>query len=459
VRRRSALVTVLVLLTTALAAAPAHAEDNGAIRGRVTNESGAPIAGVRAALWRFLPHLVGTGNDDDGADDGWVPVYTYALTATDGTYVMTGLARGLYTLHFYEVNDERTYADQWYGGAVEFSAAKSFYVVYDGTSIGKDAVLAKGAHVTGRVTADPDQSVAWLRVSLYRRSLDGSYERRSFTSVRADDPAGVDVAFALGPIPAGTYRLGVGEVAGWDEEQPPEREYWNDKPSFASADDFVVAAGTVHSGLDVHLTAAGPPPAIENTSLPRITGMPSVGRTLGITIGQWSTTPGPVSFQWFVAGTPVPGATASTFVPRASDIGKTVVATATATAPGLTPTTSASTATVPVGAGRIEWQDVAHLVGKARVGKRLAVRMRFLPSDAAASYQWSVDGERVRGWDGRSSIRLRPKHLGDWIAVRVAVSKAGYVTLTRRLGTISPVRPARVTTRPWSIPMAAEGGT
>lgn len=73
---------------------------------------------------------------------------------------------------------------------------------------------------------------------------------------------------------------------------------------------------------------------------PTITGTPQVGQTLTAAIGDIQT---PVAYQWNRAGTPIQGATSSTYVPAAADVGNAI----TLTVETISPATAAVTNIVP----------------------------------------------------------------------------------------------------------------
>lgn len=91
--------------------------------------------------------------------------------------------------------------------------------------------------------------------------------------------------------------------------------------------------------------AAGKKPV--NTVLPAITGTATQGQTLTCSTGTWTNTPDGYAYQWRRAGIPIAGATASTRVLAAADVGSAMSCTVTATNLGVSASaTSASTAVV-----------------------------------------------------------------------------------------------------------------
>lgn len=102
-------------------------------------------------------------------------------------------------------------------------------------------------------------------------------------------------------------------------------------------------AGTIY-GVSKHAVPATP----VNSVLPVISGTAQVGQTLTTTNGTWSNSPTSYTRQWKANGVAISGATGTTYVVQAGDVGKTITVTVNAVKVGTTPTAVTSAATAAV---------------------------------------------------------------------------------------------------------------
>lgn len=101
---------------------------------------------------------------------------------------------------------------------------------------------------------------------------------------------------------------------------------------------YLLAPGVPFSAGPTLPTAA---PVV--ATLPVITGSPQVGQTLTTTSGVWANSPTGFAYQWLKAGSPISGATATTYVPVIGDLGTMISVIVTATnGIGSTPATAAA---------------------------------------------------------------------------------------------------------------------
>jgi len=70
--------------------------------------------------------------------------------------------------------------------------------------------------------------------------------------------------------------------------------------------------------------SAANPLAPANTVAPVASGTTVVGQTLSVTDGTWTNTPSGYTYQWYRGGSPIGGATSSTYVLVTADIGSLI---------------------------------------------------------------------------------------------------------------------------------------
>ncbi|MCR1784292.1 family 78 glycoside hydrolase catalytic domain [Nocardioides carbamazepini] len=159
---------------------------------------------------------------------------------------------------------------------------------------------------------------------------------------------------------------------------------------------------------------------------PQVTGVPQHGSTLTATDGSWNTKGLSFSRQWLRDGTPIAGATGTTYVVGVADLGSRLSVRVTATKAGDSGFADSAT-TGPVTAADLA-VGVPVITGKARVGKKLAATLA-VPAGATVSYQWLVGGKAIKKGT-KATLRLKRKWQGEKVRVRVTVSLAGHQSVT-----------------------------
>jgi hypothetical protein len=128
------LIPLLVALVALALPAAGEAAGTGAIAGTVTDEGVTPLEGVDVCAEAI------------GVEGGGC-----APTGSGGTYEISGLAPGQYTVEFWP--DELNYVPQFYDGKHSFETSTPVTVTEGTTKSGVDAALEKGATISGTVTA------------------------------------------------------------------------------------------------------------------------------------------------------------------------------------------------------------------------------------------------------------------------------------------------------------------
>lgn len=271
------------------------------------------------------------------------------------------------------------------------------------------------------------------------------------------------------PVPTilGTPRVGVqlaAQPGAWDTGTTFGYQWFADDEAVvgATAATFTPASGQVGSVLTVEVTGSkGGYANVTRTSaptatvvagtqgltpVPTISGTPRVDAPLVVSPGTWDdgTT---LSYQWYVAGVPVAGATGTVYGVAPSDVGLTVTATVTGTRTGYAPVTTASAPTAVVAPGDLASTPTPVITGTPRVGLALRAEPGTWSGGAALAYQWTRDGSAVAGATG-STYLASAADAGHRLVVVVTGSKAGYTTVSRAsadLGVAAGIQTARPT--------------
>jgi prepilin-type N-terminal cleavage/methylation domain-containing protein len=152
------------------------------------------------------------------------------------------------------------------------------------------------------------------------------------------------------------------------------------------------------------------------TAIAAITGSTVMGSTL--TAGARTPAAATVTYQWKRNAVSIAGATASTYVTVAADVGTTITVTATGTGNYTGAPTSAATATITT-----PLTAIAPITGTTTVGSVLTAGART-PAAATVSYQWRRDGVAIAGATA-STYTLVAADLGTTITV-TATGTGGY---------------------------------
>jgi len=175
-------------------------------------------------------------------------------------------------------------------------------------------------------------------------------------------------------------------------------------------------------------TAPVPTPVISPAPVPTVTGSPRVGVALTADPGTWM--PGvSLALQWYVGGSPVAGATGTSYTPRVVDLGQAVQVQVTGSRPGYPDLTQASSQTAPVGAGVLATVKPT-IAGTATVGRTLTAKPGAWTAGATFTYGWFADGVVVKGQTGKRLVLAKAQR-GKRIAVRVTGSLTGYTAASR----------------------------
>lgn len=198
------------------------------ITGKVTHGS-APLEGISVRAWTVT---------DDNWYDFWV------TTEADGTYDISGLEPGTYTVMFYD--DAGTYAYEYYDNATTEAGAQDVVVEAEDTTDGINADLASAGHITGKVT-NGSSPLEGVHVQAWYYG-DGGWDSFDFSAETKQDGT-----YDLGGLNTGLYRLSFYDA--WNGVHIDE--VYDDVIFVEDGTDVAVTAGQTTSGINAALSKPG----------------------------------------------------------------------------------------------------------------------------------------------------------------------------------------------------------
>lgn len=137
-----------------------------------------------------------------------------------------------------------------------------------------------------------------------------------------------------------------------------------------------------------------------------------------------------LEYRWSLDGSPIRGATGSTYSPRASDVGKALTVEVRGTASGHEPSAWVASPPTTVQPGQLGTHDV-HVVGIAKPRfPVVAVTVPWAPFPVSLHYQWFLDGKPITGATSPVYV-VRTADKGGELTVKVTGTKDGYAPTTR----------------------------
>lgn len=426
-RRPAVALVASTLAAGVLAAAPAHAADEGTISGVVTGPAG--TAGALGVL------LVGATSDADANAywPGW-QILSYVDADTSGAYSIPGVPAGTYRVAFVPENPDTPGASaiEWYADQPSPYSATEVVVAPGQVISGLNATVAAGSTIAGTVTDAAGNPQTTTQVTALTKV--GQEWKPAFSA--RTDPTG---SYAIHGLSASTYRIRFDSYG--PDDAVAVTEYWQDKGLLSNATSIALTAGQTVGGVDARMVAgehAGERKrVVQNTAAPTISGSPAVGSTLTASTGTWSPTPTAYAMQWMRDGQPILGAVGSTYVPTEADLGARLTVAVTASEVDSDSASALSAATAPVqpsqAAARAALARIVKklkLTGKAKVGR--TAKVKGLSGSFRAEegtqvryrLQWYAGSTKIKKAT-KSRLKLKASVRGKKISVKVTASAAG----------------------------------
>ncbi|HKT56928.1 MAG TPA: CHAP domain-containing protein [Microbacterium sp.] len=199
------------------------------------------------------------------------------------------------------------------------------------------------------------------------------------------------------------------------------------------------------------------PKMLTATPTPKISGTPVPGATLTASAGTWSPAPVALKYQWYRAGSPITGATTTTYKPLTTDVGASITVRVTGSKSGYTSITRTSAGVVVKLA--LTATPTPTISGTATAGSVLtATPGTWTPGPVTLSYQWYRSGTPIAGATA-ATYTLTTTDRGTSITVVVTGSKSGYLTVARRSAALAIPRVLTAAPTPVITGAATAGAT
>ena len=397
------------------------------IAGRSLQVGPTPSGSPSTVTFNLIETLAGatnTPNQTNGfavSERVAIPVNTVVPTITGSAQVEQTLtaSQGTWT------NTPTSYTYQWSssaGGAISGATASTYVPV----------------------TGDIGNT---LTVSVVATNAGGSSAPATSAATGAVAAAGSVPVNTVLPAISGTPQVGQTLTATngtWTNSPTSFTYQWNRAGSAisgATASAYVPVSADVGNILTISVTAtngfgsstpatsAATSAAIDmiptNSSVPTISGTAQVGQTLTATTGTWTHNPTSFTYQWNRAGTPIGGATVSTYVPVAADVGNTLTVSVVATNSGGSSSSATSSATSSVIDIIPTNSAVPTISGTAQVGQTLtATTGTWTHNPTSFAYQWKRAGTAIGGATASTYVPVAAD-VGNTLTVSVVATNSG----------------------------------
>ena len=383
------------------------------LSGTVTGPDGKPVRDVRINL--------------ETVDGKWTR-WSAAETGADGKWTARGLAAGTYLVSF-ESSWDSPLLGEWWNDTLDRAKAAPIKLAAGATVSSVNAKLAKGASLSGTVTS-ASGPVKDGRVTAYLKSADGwTYGRDAVTDAQG--------RYLIEGLLPGTYAVRFDGADG----QNLVREWWNDKPTRATADTITLTGATAKTKVDAKLatgaTISGTVTPPSETAL----GWAAVSALIKIG-GRWEhvgygsvNEDGSYTIVGLGTGTytlkfeaEAPTYTSEWWKDKLTE----ATATAFTVAAGKAYAGYDATLAKPLASSRPK------LTGTAKVGSTLKITTGTWQKGAALTYRWWVNGELVSGATS-ATYALPGTTAGKWIVGEVTGSLAGYGTVSWYTNELGPI--------------------
>ena len=390
----------------------------GTASGTITGASGSLVGGVVVTAYR----LSSAGGNFTGAERTGAST----ISKSDGTFTLTGMTPGPYTLRF-EPGAGSVYGATFLGKSASPLTAAIFYSSAGATATGLDLALAPATSISGTVTATGTSTqLPAIALALYPAGSVPGDGREALARTTTDSNG----AYAFPRLSEGGYVIYAGSHTEGDTTRA--------RTATAISSLGFMEQRTVNLQLAVK-DAAGIHPTAGNSPVVVAPNGLQVGRTIAVSNGTWNVS-GTLtySYRWYRDGVAIADSNSQTHVLTPGDAGTTISARVTARsfAQGSGSATSAGTATIQVAAAPVVSGSAPAVTGDLVVGKTVyAHQGEWNVPGITFTFTWEASPDGSSNWTyvrSTDSFELRSSDLasGPYLRLKVTGERQGYAPTT-----------------------------